>query len=100
MICGDLRAACLDLDILPDRGLGGILHSDPYDRHGSGDDAAASGNGMRIGIVIIPRPIHHRAGDELIRGRERCPVSDGDTRGVFGVDLCHGRSHAADADAR
>ena len=100
MICGDLRAACLDLDILPDRGLGGILHSDPYDRHGSGDDAAASGNGMRIGIVIIPRLIHHRAGDELIRGRERCPVSDGDTRGIFGVDLCHGRSHAADADAR
>ena len=100
MICGDLRAACLDLDILPDRGLCGILHADPYDRHGSRDDAAASGDGMRVSIVVIRRHRHHRTGDELVRGRERCPVSDGDTRGIFGVDLCHGRSHAADADTR
>ena len=100
MIRGNLRAARLDLDILPDRGFCGILHADPHDRHGSGDDAAASGDGMRIGIVIICRLMHHRAGDELVLSRERCPVRDGDTRGVFGVDLCYGRPHAADADAR
>ena len=95
----NLCTARLELHILSDRSLGGILHSDPYDRHRSCDDAAASGDGMRIGIVIIRRLMHHRAGDELVRGRERRPVSDGDTRGIFGVDLCHGRSHAADADA-
>ena len=95
----NLCTARLELHILSDRSLGGILHADPYDRHRSCDDAAASGDGMRIGIVIIRRLMHHRAGDELVRGRERRPVSDGDTRGIFGVDLCHGRSHAADADA-
>ena len=100
MIRGNLRTACLDLDILPDRGLGGILHADPHDRHGSCDDAAASGDGMRVSIVVICRLVHRRTGDELVRSRERCPVSDGDTRGVFGVDFCHGRSHAADADTR
>ena len=100
MIRGNLRTACLDLDILPDRGLGGILHADPHDRHGSCDDAAASGDGMRVSIVVICRLVHRRTGDELVRSRERYPVSDGDTRGVFGVDFCHGRSHAADADTR
>ena len=100
VIRGNLCTARLELHILSDRGLGGILHVDAHDRHRSCDDAAASGNGMRIGIVIIRRLMHHRAGDELVLSRERCPVRDGDTRGIFGFDLCHGRPHAADADTR
>ena len=100
VIRGDLCTARLELHILSDRSLGGILHVDAHDRHRSCDDAAASGDGMRIGIVIICRLMHHRTGDELVLSRERCPVSDGDTRGIFGVDFCHGRPHAADADAR
>ena len=100
MIRGNLRAARLDLDILPDRGFCLMIHLDTDDRDRTIDHAAAPGDGMRIGIVVICRLVHRRAGDELVRRRERCPASDGDTRGVFGVDFCHGRPHAADADAR
>ena len=100
MIRRNLCTARLELHILSDRGLGGILHVDAHDCHRSCDDAAASGDGMRIGIVIIRRLMHHRAGDELVLSRERCPVRDGDTRGIFGFDLCHGRPHATDADTR
>ena len=100
MIRGNLRAARLDLDVLPDRGFCLMIHLDTDDSDRSIDDAAASGDGMRVGIVVICRLVHRCMGDELVRGGERCPVSDGDTRGVFGADFCHGRSHAADADAR
>ena len=100
MIRGNLRAARLDLDVLPDRGFCLMVHLDTDDSDRSIDDAAASGDGMRIGIVVICRLVHRRAGDELVRRRERCPASDGDTRGVFGLDLCYGHPHAADADAR
>ena len=100
MIRRNLRAARLDLDVLPDRGFCFMIHLDTDDSDRSIDDAAASGDGMRVGIVVICRLVHRRAGDELVRRRERCPISDGDTRGVFGVDFCHGRPHAADADAR
>ena len=96
----NLCTARLELHFLSDRSLGGIRHVDAHDCHRSCDDAAASGDGMRIGIVIICRLMHHRAGDELVLSRERCPVRDGDTRGVFGFDLCHGRPHTAEADAR
>ena len=100
MIRGNLRAARLDLGVLPDRGFCLMVHLDTDDSDRSIDDAAASGDGMRVSIVVIRRLLHHRAGDELVRRRERCPVSDGDTRGVFGLDLCYGHPHAADADAR
>ena len=100
MIRGNLRAVRLDLDVLPDRGFCLMVHLDTDDRDRTIYHAAAPGNGMRIGIVVICRLVHRRAGDELVRRRERCPVSDGDTRGVFGLDLCYGHPHAADADAR
>ena len=100
MIRRNLRAARLDLDVLPDRGFCLMIHLDTDDSDRSIDDAAASGDGMRVSIVVIRRHRHRRAGDELVRRRERCPVSDGDMRGVFGLDLCYGHPHAADADAR
>ena len=100
MIRGNLRAARLDLDVLPDRGFCLMIHLNTDDSDRSIDDAAASGDGMRVSIVVICRLVHRRAGDELVRRRERCPVSDGDTRSIFGLDLCYGHPHAADTDAR
>ena len=100
MIRGNLRAVRLDLDILPDRGFCLMIHLDTDDSDRSIDDTAASGDGMRVSIVVICRLVHRRAGDELVRRRERCPVSDGDTRSIFGLDLCYGHPHAADTDAR
>ena len=100
MIRGNLRTARLDLDVLPDRGFCLMIHLDTDDRDRTIDHAAAPGNGMRIGIVVICRLVHRCTSDELVRRRERCPVSDGDMRGVFGLDLCYGHPHAADTDAR
>ena len=100
MIRGNLRAARLDLDVLPDRGFCLMIHLNTDDSDRSIDDAAASGDGMRVSIVVICRLVHRRAGDELVRRRERCPVSDGDTRNIFGLNLCYGHPHAADTDAR
>ena len=70
MIRGNLRAARLDLDVLPDRGFCLMIHLDTDDSDRSIDDAAASGDGMRVSIVVICRLVHRRAGDELVRGGE------------------------------
>ena len=70
MIRGNLRAARLDLDVLPDRGFCLMIHLDTDDSDRSIDHTAASGDGMRVGIVVIRRLVHRCTGDELIRGRE------------------------------
>ena len=100
VVRGNLCAARLNLDVLADGSLGRVFHTDTHDGDGACNDTAAPGDGVRVRIIVIRWLIHCGTNSECIPCRERCAVRDGDTRGVFGLDFRHSRTHAADTNAR